>query len=284
MTLPQVGPAFHWTGESWGAALRCRALEPLAQHQFTSRQLRLRGGPEAQPHEWTAAAASVGASLDRVARVRQVHGRSVRVLKRAARSAIASSAPAASAASDERPDGDALVSDVPGLVLTVLVADCVPVLLLDRRIGVAAAVHAGWRGTCARVVPAAIDAMTREFGTQPDDLIAAIGPSIRPCCYEVGEERIEAFRAERHAEADIAAWFTRVRRAEAHAPECADIAASSLRLDVARANRDQLRQAGVPTAGIDDCELCTKTYRETFDSYRADRDAAGRMAAMIVVP
>lgn len=200
-------------------------------------------------------------------RVRQVHGRGVRVLRQDAISA---------AAHRERPDGDALISDASGLVLTVLVADCVPVLLLDRRIGAAAAVHAGWRGTCAGIVPAAIDAMRREFGTRPDDLTGAIGPSIGPCCYEVGEELIDAFRAAGHAEEDVTAWFRRVPRTDADG--------TSLRLDVARSNRDQLRRAGVPESAVFDSGLCTKTYRETFDSYRADGDAAGRMAAMITVP
>lgn len=267
MTLPQADPAFRWTSETWGAALRCGPLDPLTQHLFTSRQLQLRGGPEVQPREWAAASSSVGAPLDRVMRVRQVHGREVRVLRRGA---------VAAAAERERPDGDALISDEPGLVLTVLVADCVPVLLFDQGRGAVAAVHAGWRGTCARVVHATIDAMRRELGTRPGDLVAAIGPSIRPCCYDVGEELIDAFRGEGHAEADIATWFQRIPRA--------DGAGTSLRLDVARSNRDQLQQAGVPASVIFDSGLCTKTHRETFDSYRADGDAAGRMAAMIVVP
>lgn len=243
--------------------MRCQRLAGMAQHAFTTRQLQLRGGPEAQPREWAAAAASVGATLDRVVRVRQVHGRGVRVLR-----------DGHSPDADDRPDADAIVSDVPGLALTVLVADCVPILLVDRQLGVAAAIHAGWRGACRGIVGAAITTMADAMGSRPERLSAAIGPSIRPCCYEVGEELIDAFRAEGHAAADIDRWFSRV---EAEA-------GTSLRLDVARANRDQLVASGLDPANIFDCDLCTKTFRETFDSYRADGAAAGRMAAMVVVP
>lgn len=267
MTLPTPSPTFHWTTETWGAALGCRPLGAHAQHVFTTRQLQLRGGPEAQPREWTAAGASVGATLEHVVRVRQVHGRLVRVLRRGGTPAEAYS---------ERPDGDAIVSDVPGLALTMLVADCVPVLLVDPRRGAAAAIHAGWRGTSSGVVGAAIRSMTSELGSQPEQLIAAIGPSIRPCCYEVGAELIDVFRAEGHSEPDIARWFTRV--------STTGTARTSLRLDVARANHDQLVAAGVMASNIFDCGLCTKTFHETFDSYRADGADAGRMAAMIVVP
>lgn len=265
MNTVMPDPAFHWTSETWGTALRCAPLGALAQHAFTTRQLELRGGPEAQPREWAAAAASVGVPLDRVMRVRQVHGRVVRVIRDGETSVDTYA---------ERPDGDAIVSDVPGLALTVLVADCVPVLLVDRRRGVAAAVHAGWRGTAASVVGASVRVM-QELGAAPGDLVAAIGPSIRPCCYEVGDELLDAFRREGHGATEIGRWFSRVATDEGR---------MSLRLDVAQANRDQLRAAGVAEANIFDCGLCTKTYRETFDSFRADGERAGRMAAIIVVP
>ena len=111
-------------------------------------------------------------------RVKQVHGNTVRVLRRGG---------LPEGAAGMRPDGDAIVSNHPGLVLAVMVADCVPILIVDRAQGTAAAVHAGWRGTCARVAPTAIDVMRREFGTRPDDLIAAIGPSVGPDDYEVGD-------------------------------------------------------------------------------------------------
>jgi YfiH family protein len=266
MTLPTPASAFDWIHETWGATLRCQPLGALAQHAFTTRQLQLRGGPEAQPREWASAAASVGVTVDRMVRVKQVHGRAVRVVR--TKDALVEIV-------RDRPEADAIASDMPGLALTVLVADCVPVLLVDRQGGAAAAIHAGWRGTCAGVVSAAVQTMATELGSRPDRLLAAIGPSIRPCCYEVGAELIDAFRAEGHAEADIDRWFTRVQITEG---------TTSLRLDVATANRDQLLAAGLDAANVFDCGLCTRTFRDTFDSYRADGEGAGRMAAMIVVP
>ena len=198
MTLPQPDAAFHWSREAWGFALRCRRLETAAQHLFTSKQLAL---PDAD--SWQAALASVGASPDRLMRVKQVHGNTVRVLRRGE---------LPEGAAGMRPDGDAIVSNHPGLVLAVMVADCVPILIVDRAQGTAAAVHAGWRGTCARVAPTAIEVMRREFGTRPDDLIAAIGPSVGPDDYEVGDAVRDAFRSAGHESRDLDRWFIAIHR------------------------------------------------------------------------
>ena len=134
------------------------------QHAFTSKQLKL---PDADG--WTAAAASVGGTTNQVRRVKQVHGNVARVLTRGETGATDD---------DAKPDGDAVVSNVAGLLLAVMVADCVPIIVADRTSGAAGAIHAGWRGTSARVGPAALDSMRRHFGTEPSDLTVAIGPSI----------------------------------------------------------------------------------------------------------
>lgn len=256
MTLPPPDPAFHWSREPWGFALRCRRLEADAQHLFTSKQLEL---PD--PKGWNAAVAAVGASPDCLMRVKQVHGNTVRVLRRGE---------VPEGASGMRPDGDAIASNHPGLVLAVMVADCVPILVVDRRQGAAAAVHAGWRGTCAGVAPAAIDVMRREFGSRPEDLIAAIGPSVGPDDYEVGDSLIEAFRAAGHESRDVDRWFIR--------------SAAKPHLDLWRANADQLAAAGVKTGSIFLCGLSTVAHPAVFDSYRVAGERAGRMAALVVVP
>ena len=257
MTLPTPHPAFHWSDEPWGPALRCSGLATAAQHLFTSRQLELRAGDTA----WAAAAASLGAPPDRVMRVKQVHGNVVRVLRRGATTA---------ASSRERPDGDAIVSNDPGLVLAVLVADCVPILVADPEGGATAAIHAGWRGTCARVAATAIQRMRDEFGTNPADLVAAIGPSIGPGDYKVGDALIEQFRSAGHDTADIARWFTRGE--------------SGLHLDLWSASRDQLVAAGLNPARIFSSGLSTLAHPEVFDSFRAEGENAGRMAGLIRVP
>ena len=113
--------------------------------------------------------------------------------------------------------------------------------------------------------------MTRELGTDPGDLVVAIGPSIGACCYTVGSELIEAFRSGGATEEQLARWFSRT-------------ASGDLRLDLWTVNRDQLLAAGVPADRIFTAGLCTQTNADTFDSYRAAGPNAGRMAAIIAVP
>ncbi|HUQ86273.1 MAG TPA: peptidoglycan editing factor PgeF [Vicinamibacterales bacterium] len=256
MTLPRPDATFHWTSEVWGDALRCRALSARAQHLFTSRQL-----PLPDDGAWRAALSSVGSSPDRLMRVRQVHGNVVRILERGRVSATAHT---------ERPDGDAIVSNEPGLALAVMVADCVPILLCDPVGGAAAAIHAGWRGTCARVVRAAIEAMKNTFGTDPEDLVAAIGPSVGPSDYQVGDSVVGAFLAAGHPQSDMDPWFRRQ--------------GDKIYLDLWAANIHQLIDAGVDAGDIFLCGLSTVSHPAIFDSYRVEGEKAGRMAGIIVVP
>lgn len=256
MMRPPPDAAFHWTSEAWGDALRCRALSAAAQHLFTSRQLAL---PD--DAAWRAALTSVGSTADRLMRVKQVHGNVVRVLTRGQ---------VPETAHTQRPDGDAIVSNEAGLALAVMVADCVPILVCDPVRGAAAAIHAGWRGTCARVGATAIEAMRREFGSDPADLIAAIGPSVGPHDYQVGDSLITSFREAGHPQASVDRWFTRRR--------------DKLVLDLWAANTDQLIEAGLDADDILLCGLSTVSRPDIFDSYRVEGDKAGRMAGLIVVP
>jgi len=220
-----------------------------------------RSGFNQQSVAWTQAAASVGAGLEHVVRVTQVHGAGVRVLKQG------ETGPGDVA---ERPAADAMVSNAPGLVLSVQVADCVPILMADPKTGVVAAVHAGWRGTCAGVARAAVEAMTREFDVRPADLVAAIGPSIGPCCYTVGRNVLDAFVAAGAGAGEISRWFV----GNVDGP---------LQLDLWSANQDQLLRAGLRGDCVHLCRLCTKTHQEMFESYRVSGERAGRMAALIAV-
>lgn len=261
MSLPAVPDAFRWTDESWGSALRCIPLEAIAPHLFTTRQLLL-----SSAHDARRMAAAVGAP--EVEMVRQVHGRDVAVVRDGQRPPAAIEA-------------DALVSNDPAVAIAVRAADCVPLLMADRVRGVVAAVHAGWRGTAARVAVAALHALAREFGTRPGDVVAAIGPSIGPCCYDVGSELVDAFAAAGHERHLIDRWF--VLRARADLESRGSFAASRprLRLDVAGANRDQLILAGVNEADIHASALCTAMHLELLTSYRAEKANAGRLGAVI---
>ncbi len=194
-------------------------------------------------------------------RVKQVHGNVVRVLKKGTVPADAAEA---------RPDGDAVISNQPGLALAVLVADCVPVLVSDHVRGAAAAIHAGWRGTCARIAQIAIEKMVSEFGCVPADLMVAIGPSAGPRDYIVGDSLVAAFRDAGHPESEIDRWFTGRD--------------AVLRLDLWAANTQQLLHAGVTPENIFVSGLSTMSHPEILDSYRNDGERAGRMAGVIVVP
>jgi len=263
MTLPAIPDSFEWTTESWGAALRCVPLAAIAPHLFTTRQLSL-----AASGDLDRLAAAVGAR--RVAMAKQVHGRTV-VVVRDGDAALG----AAEGGPHDAPEADAFVSSSRDTAVAIRVADCVPLLMADRSRGVVAAVHAGWRGTAARAAVAALEALEREFGTKPSDVVAAIGPSIGPCCYEVGSELVDAFAAAGHERYLIDRWFL------APAPPRGSRERPKLRLDVAGANRDQLLLAGVSEEQIHSSGLCTAMHLDVLTSYRAEKDQAGRLVAVI---
>jgi YfiH family protein len=253
MTPPAPGGRFRWRESPSGLVLACEPLEPTARHAFTSRQLRLRGDAG---DGWARAASTVGCGVDAVRRVRQVHGAAVQ--------AVDGTPP-----DGAPPAADALVTRTPGVALAVVTADCVPVLLADPVSGAVGAVHAGWRGTAADIAGAAVRAMAEHWDVPPARLVAAIGPSIGVCCYEVGAELVDAFAAAGHDQAARGAWFGRDGDGR-------------LRLDLWAANRDLLLRAGLPAAQIHLAGLCTKTHLAWFESYRAEGAAAGRMTAIIV--
>ena len=260
MTLPPVPAAFHWTTESWGSALRCRPLEAIAPHLFTTRQLQL-----TDPADLQRLAGAL--NVPDVAMVTQVHKAGVTVV----RAGASHHRPA-----NDWPESDVLVSNDPNVAIAVRAADCVPILLADRVTGSVAAVHAGWRGTVARAATAALDAMRAEFGVRPENLVAAIGPSIGSCCYEVGSELVDAFAAAGHERYLIDRWFL------APAPPRGSRERSPLFLDVAGANRDQLILAGMDEQQIHLSGLCTAMNLSVLTSFRAERQEAGRIAAAIV--
>jgi YfiH family protein len=171
--------------------------------------------------------------------------------------------------------GDALATNQPGVALAVRAADCVPMLMAAPASGIVAAVHAGWRGTAARVAAAAVSTLERRFGCRPSDLVVAIGPSIGVCCYEVGSDLVDAFAAAGHARSVIDRWFVS-RPARRGSRE-----RSRLHLDLVAASRDQLVLAGVPEDQIHACGLCTAMHLDVLTSYRAEQSRAGRLVGVI---
>lgn len=252
MPEPQPTRGFHWTQAPWGAILRCTPLAACADHFFTTTSLVLRDNAA----EWEAVAAEIGVPAADVLLIRQVHEASVAV--------VASNRPRPW----PRPTADVIISADPTAAIGVRVADCVPVLLSDETGRAVAAVHAGWRGTSKRAVIAATVALQSRFGVRPERLIAAVGPCIGPCCYEVGEEVRDGFRQAGHHSSMLDRWFALQESGRFH-------------LDLWRATRDELEGAGLQSENIHVAELCTKTHADTFHSFRAHGDKAGRMLGVI---
>ena len=257
--LPQPSGDFEWVQAPWGAALRCRPLEAVAPHCFTTRDLALDGVRDEDAGSWQVLSRSMGVEIDRLVRLRQVHGAEVYVARRDVGTTLPTSF---SPAYDAWPEGDIAISDDPSVVLSVRAADCVPVLLADRHGRAVAAVHAGWRGTAAGAVIVAVRALAERFHTKPADVVAAVGPSIGACCYEVGTDLAGHFSA--HAEAPR--WFSNDVRP---------------RLDLWSATRDQLLRAGVPATQVHVAALCTFDHPALLHSYRRDGARAGRLVAAI---
>ena len=185
--------------------------------------------------------------------------------------------------------GDGLVTDLAGLALGILTADCFPVLLVDTRRRAVGAFHAGWRGTVKRIVEKGAGIMRLEFGSRAEDIHAVIGPGIQSCSFEVGAEVEEAF----HSQFDYAAELFHRRqesdpvrekypllfmnqRPPGHGNPCI-----KLHLDLREANRRQLLAAGVPAANIMALEGCTACSPRKFFSHRKENGRTGRMLALV---
>lgn len=168
-------------------------------------------------------------------------------------------------------EGDGLVTNVPGVLLAVGTADCVPVLVVDPVHRAVGAFHAGWRGTVAGIVEQGISLMQQRYKSQPREMVAAVGPSIGACCYAVGEEVRELFAARFLYAQDL---FTTRPGTDGQAPQ--------LYVDLWQANRHQLIDAGVAPERISmigECTACSRTVtgERKYFSHRAEHGVAGRM-------
>lgn len=181
---------------------------------------------------------------------------------------------------------DASITNRAGLLLVVQTADCVPILLVDPQKRAIAAIHAGWRGTLARIAVKAIGQMQMQFGTRPSDLLAAIGPAIGGCCYEVGTEVATQFLSQF---VNAPEWFDEFRTGDepnpvqwlnmmppGHQPPPKNVL-----LDLKKANRSQLVEAGVRAANIFTSDLCTACRTDLLFSYRKEGTQSGRQMAVI---
>ena len=217
--------------------------------------------------------AALGASPDLVT-LRQIHSDLIHVITSLPTETLA---------------GDGLITNVPGITLGILTADCFPVLLVDTKNKAVGAFHAGWRGTVARIAEKGLGLMRREYGTRAQDVYAAIGSGIQQCCYEVGEEVQAKFESQFPYSAEL---FREVKdsdpvrekypllfmnmRAPGHGDLCV-----KLHLDLREANHRQLISLGVKPDSIFASSECTACKIERFFSHRAEKGSTGRMMAVI---
>ncbi len=185
--------------------------------------------------------------------------------------------------------GDGLMTDAPGVLLGIQTADCIPVLVADRKKRAVAAFHAGWRGTVARIVENGIGRMRVEFGSRPEDLIAAIGPGIGQCCYAIGDEVRGQFESQFSYAAKL---FREVSDRDpvknkypmlfltARAPGHSDLG-PNLHLDLPEANRRQLLAAGLRKSAIYMSGECTGCHTDRFFSHRMEQGFTGRLMSVI---
>jgi len=275
MILPPPHSPFQWVNRVQGPALVCLALEEIAPHLMTTRPWRL-GARSANDSAdtWADVAEAMQVARAALSRVHQVHGRTVAVRRYDERI-------------DDRgqPDADIIISNDPATVVAIQSADCVPLLIADQRTGNVAAAHAGWRGLAAKVPAATVEALAAEFGSRPEHLVAAVGPSIGPCCYGVGVDVLDHFRAMGASKAAVARWFRDRPRPTAFNPSMPGLPQSSRAghwyFDPWMATRDALETAGIPSQHIHVAMLCTASHADLFCSYRRDGQQAGRMAAAI---
>jgi purine-nucleoside/S-methyl-5'-thioadenosine phosphorylase / adenosine deaminase len=182
--------------------------------------------------------------------------------------------------------GDASATNRPGLLLAVQTADCVPILLVDSEKRAVVAIHAGWRGTLARITQKAVGLMQFEYGSKPKDILAAIGPSIGPCCYEVAADFVTKFTAQF---ADAADYFDEPRSGEepnplqwlnmkppGHQPP-----PKNVHLDLRKANLSQLLAAGLFSKNIHVSDLCTACHTGLLFSHRREGPLSGRLMSVI---
>ena len=274
MILPQPGEFFEWRQTAFGPSLVCRPLEKVARHLFTTRPWALGASALANAAAWSELAAAMDTGSDSLIRLTQVHGQATLIAEFVNPDAVTNP-----------PEGDIVVSGVDTLAIAVQAADCVPLLIADHRLGVVAAAHAGWRGLAQGVPRHAVAGLVQAYGSRPEDLIAAIGPSVGSCCYEVGTDVIEAFVGGGFSSDQRRRWFSERPTPTLRNPSVSGLPpvprAGHAYFDGWTCAREQLLEAGLLDTNVFGAELCTASHSTVLCSYRCDGRQSGRMAGVI---
>ena len=223
---------------------------------------------------------AIGASKMRLVTLRQIHSDISHRVNESNAEALA----------DEPPQGDALYTREPGVLLAVQTADCIPILFADTKQRTIAAIHSGWRGTLRRIAAKTLGRMQMELQTRSEDVVAALGPGIGRCCYEVGSDVAREFHGQFPSARE---WFDGPFNALASGendpnwlpwltmcPPGHPPPEPKVKLDLIAANRAILIEAGVPARQISASGFCTACQKDLFFSYRREH-STGRMMAAI---
>lgn len=194
----------------------------------------------------------IGFQYERITAGRQTHSTNIRIITEL-------DAGKGVSKESEFMDVDGMVTNIRQLPLVVYYADCVPILMAERSAGVIAAVHSGWRGTVGEIAGNAINIMTEQFNAKPENIIAAIGPSIGQCCFETGSEVANEFDDDLSIECDNGKFM----------------------VDLWKANERILLKYGLKQENIDILKMCTMCNSDLLYSYRVNKETTGRMGAFI---
>ncbi len=192
--------------------------------------------------------------FERITTARQTHSANIRIIKE-------DDAGKGVSVESDIYETDGLITNCKMLPLVIFYADCVPILLADELCGVVAAVHSGWRGTVSKIIKNAVDKMQMEFGSNPENIKAVIGPSIGPCCFECGADVAKQF------DDDLVRPVQNLK----------------FKVDLWQANKKILLDCGVKMENIDVFKMCTICNNDILYSYRSHGDATGRMGAIIML-
>jgi YfiH family protein len=236
----------------------CTRCGGVSEGMFANLNFSLREGDKEEMvcRNWEILASSFDLSVEKIFMAKQVHKDGIFVLYDDPDSVLNT---------NQVPDFDAIISNRPHLAIGILTADCVPVLLVDIKKRVIGVVHAGWKGTSLNIAAKAVDTFVRKFSSNTTDIIAAIGPAIGRCCYQVDDVVFEAMNEYGNRES----FFSKCNEK------------GKWMFDLSLANSLQIRNAGVPSENISLVNVCTSCHYDAFFSHRRDRGNTGRQLSFI---
>lgn len=214
---------------------------------------RVNDNPESVRENYRLVAEDLGLSLDMTVLSKQTHIDNIRVVTK-------DDGGKGITKDSDIEDTDGLICNISNMALVVFTADCVPILLYDEKSKAVGAVHSGWRGTVKKIGARAVEMMHREFGSQPENIKAAIGPGIGPCCFEFGNDAPQYFEQK----------YLMTK-------------GDKYLVDIWTMNYDILTESGILNENIDVSEVCTVCNSDKYYSYRTHRDKTGRQAAIIML-